>query len=146
MIRLAKYEELAKVSELMLDVFKKKMLSQYSAQGKKIFEKLISLSSLEKRFLSDNLFYIFIEDENIKGVLELEIPCHIAFLFVKEERKGIARKLCQKSLEQTSEEIYTVGAFASAVNFYKKIGFVEVSEERLVNGMCFTLMAKTVKA
>jgi len=146
MIRLAQYEELPKIAELMLDVFNTKMRSLYSEDGQVSFSQLISLSSLEKRFLSHNSFYIFIENEDIKAVLELEDPCHIAFLFVGDEGKGLGKSLCLKAIENTSEEVCTVGAWSAAVSFYKKLGFIEIAEEKVVNEMPFILMAKTAKA
>jgi len=141
-IRLAQYEELQSVSQLMQTIFRLKMQGQYTKEGKENFEKLIALSALEKRYLEDNLFYIYIQDEDIKGMIEIESPCHIAFLFSSIEKQGIAKALCETALERNNEDICTVGAFSDAIDFYKKIGFVKVGDENTINGMNFTLMAK----
>ena len=141
-IRLAEYNELKLISQLMFNIFEEKMKDRYSIQGVENFKMQIKLTSLQKRFLADNIFYIYVQDGNIKGVLELERPCHIAFLFSKEPLKGIAKSLCLSALNETHEEICTVGAFKDAIGFYEKMGFVKISEEELIHEMPFTLMAQ----
>jgi Acetyltransferase (GNAT) domain len=141
-IRLAEYDELKKLSQLMLEIFDLKMKEKYTSEAEASFVKEIALSSLEKRYLQDSLFYISIEDEEIKGVLELERPCHIAFLFVKEERKGIAKSLCAHALSNCKEEVCTVGAFKDAIEFYQKLDFMILSQEDSTSKLPFTLMAK----
>ena len=128
-IRLAEYDELVKISQLMLEVFDLRMKDKYTLEEQTSFLNEIELNSLQKRYLQEDLFYIYIEDEEIKGVLELERPCHIAFLFVKEERKGIARGLCLHALSNSKEEMCTVGAFKDAIEFYKKLAFMILSQE-----------------
>lgn len=142
LIRLAEYEELQSICSLMKSVFKNKMQDYYTDEGIASFGVLVSLKSLQKRFLNNNLFYIYIKDEDIKGVIELESPCHIAFLFSALEKKGIAKDLCNFALKNNKEDICTVGAFSQSIAFYKKLGFIEVAEEKSLNGMTFTLMAK----
>jgi len=141
-IRTAQYEDLEIISVLMLEVFESRMQEKYSDAGKKAFKELISLSSLQKRFLSDNLFYMSMDGALVKGVLELEKPCHIAFLFIKQERKGLGKELCSFALEKSLEEVCTVGAFEDSIGFYEHLGFSQVSKEAKVHDMAFTLMAK----
>jgi len=142
LIRLAKHYELKRLSQLMLEIFNLKMKEKYTSEAKASFVKEIALSSLEKRYFQQNLFYISIEDDEIKGVLELERPCHIAFLFVKEERKGIAKSLCAHALSNSKEEVCTVGAFKDAIEFYQKLDFIILSQEDSTSKLPFTLMAK----
>ena len=144
-IRLAEYNELALISQLMCELFHTKMQASYSKEGRKNFEAQIELAALQKRFLEENLFYIYIDYDDIKGVLELEKPCHIAFLFVKDERKGVGKNLCTIALENSTEEVCTVGVFEGAIGFYEKLGFIEVLEKKIFNAMEFTLMAKKTR-
>lgn len=141
-IRLAQFDELESISVLMLEVFQTHMQKKYSDEGQKAFIELIALSSLKKRFLSGNLFYISLDKNYIKGVLELEKPCHIAFLFVKEPGEGRGKGLCSYALEKSSQEACTVGAFEDSIGFYESLGFMKISEKRKANDMEFTLMAK----
>jgi len=145
MIGLAKYEDLNTVSLLMQDVFEKKMKASYSSQGQECFSGLISLSAIQKRFLEGNLFYISIDDTDIKGVLEIEKPCHIAFLFIHEEGQGLGKELCSFALKESAELLCTVGAFKESIGFYKALGFVEVAKENTTQVMQFTLMAKSLQ-
>jgi len=138
----AEFESLLKVSELMLEVFHEKMQTDDSEVGRKNFKEQIVLSSLEKRFLNNSLFYIFEDNEGMKGVLELEHPCHISFLFVKREHEGIASALCDTALKNSDEDICTVGAFSPSIGFYKRLGFIEVAPTKIIHEMKFTLMAR----
>jgi len=143
-IRLAEFDELKKLSRLMLEIFHLKMKEKYTSEVQTSFLKEMALGSLQKRYFQDNLFYISVEDEEIKGVLELERPCHIAFLLVKEERKGIARALCSHALRKTEEEFCTVGAFKDAIEFYKKLDFQILSKKDIKSNIPYTLMAKVL--
>jgi len=144
-IRLAEYKDLESISAVMLEIFESRMQEKYSDEGKKAFRELISLSSLQKRFLSENLFYISMDGTTVKGVLELEKPCHIAFLFVKQEGKGLGTKLCYEALDKSTEALCTVGAIEESIGFYEHLGFMQVAEQREVNDMSFTLMAKVTE-
>lgn len=128
----------------MLDIFDLKMKATYASEAEASFVNEIALSSLEKRYFQDSLFYISIEDEEIKGVLELEMPCHIAFLFVKDERKGIAKSLCAHAFSDCNEEVCTVGAYKDAIEFYHKLDFMILSQEESAGKLPFTLMAKVL--
>lgn len=143
-IRLAEYDELKKLSQLMLEIFELKMKEKYTVEAQASLLEEIALPSLQKRYLQENPFYISIEDEEIKGVLEIERPCHIAYLFVKEEKKGIAKSLCLHALSNCKEEVCTVGAFKDAVGFYKKLDFIILSQEDSTSKLPFTLMAKSL--
>ena len=139
MIKKAEYMDLGLISLLMHTVFMTKMQSHYGEEGKKSFLEQIELASLQKRFLQGNVFYI---SENMTAVLEVEAPCHIAFLFVQEEEQGFGKALLSQALKDTAQDICTVGAFEEAIGFYRKVGFKTISDEKIFHGMAFTLMAK----
>ena len=141
-VRLAEFEDLEEISRLMIEVFSSQMQAFYNEEGGASLLRLLSLRSLQKRFLEDNRFYVYELNNKLEAVLELEHPCHIAFLFVQTPGKGIANCLCDEVLTKTKEEIATVGAFSQAIGFYTKLGFEKVSKEELVSGIPFTLMAK----
>lgn len=145
MIRLAEYEDLEGIAQLMYFVFQQKLQDSYSDKGRSNFLELISLSSLQKRFLSQSTFFISVDEDNIEAMIEIEEPCHIAFLFSKIENRGLARSLCEYALNEQEEEICTVGSVKGAIGFYKKLGFIQVGDETIAHDMSFTLMAKSLK-
>ncbi|MDF1880231.1 GNAT family N-acetyltransferase [Sulfurimonas sp. MAG313] len=141
MIRLAEYDDLETISLLMLDLFHVKMSGAYTKEGRVSFLKQIETDALAQRFLQESLFYIYEIDGYIEGVIELEKSSHIAFLFSRVEKKGIARALCQEALNHCGVEVCTVGAFSEAIGFYKHLGFVILAEAKIAHGIEFTLMA-----
>lgn len=144
MISLAKNKNLEEISLLMYDIFSSKMQNTYSQDGINSFKNDISLTSLQTRFSSNSQFYIYTKDSKIIAVLELEKPAHIAFLFSKIEGIGVAKKLCSFAQDNTSQEFITVGSYCNAIGFYKKLGFIEIDEEKTINGIAFTFMAKSL--
>ena len=143
-MNLAKYEQLQEVSLLMQDIFKTKMQETYSQLGQTNFLEDISLKNLQKRFLNNSKFFLHVENKIILGVLELEPPSHIAFLFVKKEGFKIATSLCKQVQESLKEDFLTVGAYSDAVGFYKKLNFIIIDTEKTNNEINFTLMAKKI--
>ncbi len=141
-VLIAEYEQLGAVSDLMSAVFRRSMENTYGDEGRQVFLDEISLSSLQKRFFDQSTFYLCYQNDEIKGVLELENPSHIAFLFVAKEGEGTGTLLCTKLFEALKEGYVTVGAFSKAVSFYEGLGFKKVSEENSSDRMPFTLMAK----
>jgi len=141
-IQKAEYDDLETISLLMQNIFKKKMQTHYSEEGQSAFLEEIKLRSLQKRFLQGNIFYV---NEGMTAVLEVEAPCHIAFLFVEETQQGIGKSLLEKVLDETEADICTVGSFSQSIGFYERLGFECVSQENVFHGLSFTLMAKRVR-
>jgi len=140
-MRIAKYEELESISLLMNALFHTQMQEAYSKEGQESFLSQITLPSLQERFHKSSVFYI---DATIDTVLEIENSSHIAFLFSKIKGQGNAHKLCQYAFEKLPDGILSVGAFSGAIGFYEKEGFLKVAKEKVVHGLAFTLMAKTI--
>jgi len=141
-IRRAEYEELQAVSDLMCSVFKGPMKEDYSLEARESFLHEISLSSLQKRFFDTSVFYLACDDTEIEGVLELEQPAHIAFLFAAKQGEGIGKSLCEKIFENPKERFVTVGAFPKAAGFYEGLGFKKVGEENTSSHLPFVLMVR----
>jgi len=139
MIREARYDELEAISVLMHEVFESKMRKFYDLEAQKGFLNQINLNSLQESYNAKNIFYI---NENMTAVLEFETYSHIAFLFSKDENRGYAKALCEYAYEHKKSASLTVGAFANAIEFYKKIGFIEVSDEIILEGINFTIMER----
>jgi hypothetical protein len=145
-IRTAEYEELQAVSSLMTRVFNGPMQKDYSPEAREVFLREISLSSLQKRFFDKSVFYLSCTDTEIEGVLELEQPSHIAFLFTLKQGEGIGKALCEKVFESPRQGFFTVGAFPKAAGFYEGLGFKKVGEENTSSHLPFVLMLRHIDA
>jgi hypothetical protein len=143
-IRTAEYEELHAVSDLMSRVFNGPMQEDYTLEAREIFLHEISLSSLQKRFFDTSVFYLACDDAEIEGVLELEEPLHIAFLFALKQGEGIGQALCEEVFESSNEGFVTVGAFPKATGFYEGLGFKKIGEENSSSHLPFVLMARHI--
>lgn len=139
MIREATYDELESISSLMHEVFESKMRQFYDLEAQKGFLNQISLSSLQESYNAKNIFYV---NEEMTAVLEFETYSHIAFLFSKDENKGHAKALCEYAFTHKRSDTITVGAFKHAISYYEKIGFVQVSDEIVLEGINFTIMER----
>jgi GNAT superfamily N-acetyltransferase len=143
-IRTAEYEELQAVSDLMSSIFKGCMQEDYSVEAREIFLREISVSSLQKRFFDKSVFYLSCTDTEIEGVLELEQPSHIAFLFAAKQGEGIGKSLCDKVVEDCKEGFVTVGAFPGVTGFYERLGFTKVDVKNRSSHLPFVLMVRHI--
>ena len=67
---------------------------------------------------------------------------HICCFFVKAQyhNQGIGRKLWEYLQKNSHSEIITVNSSPYAVPIYRKLGFVDISDEQLSDGMRYTPM------
>ena len=83
------------------------------------------------------------EGGRMTGVAAVRTMDHISLLFVRKEfhRRGIARRLFETAKQACAgaKEI-TVNSSPYAVEIYKRLGFVPVSEEKTLGGIRFTPM------
>jgi GrpB-like predicted nucleotidyltransferase (UPF0157 family)/GNAT superfamily N-acetyltransferase len=85
-------------------------------------------------------------DGELVGVIAIRPVCHIALLFVDKlyHRKGIARLLFQVVINDSSivcgHDGITVNSSPYAVDAYRRLGFVSLSEEQELNGIHFIPM------
>jgi N-acetylglutamate synthase-like GNAT family acetyltransferase len=84
--------------------------------------------------------------ENIIGVIEVRNVNHIALLFVDDQyhKNGIAKNLVSLAIERAKiSEIY-VHSSTYAVNIYAKMGFNQLDNEQVKNGIRYTPMKKSI--
>jgi Acetyltransferase (GNAT) family. len=90
-------------------------------------------------------FYGAYRDNKLVGVIATRNDHHhIGLLFVDKsyQRKGIGRQLIQHILDMKDEEPITVNSSPYAHEFYKKLGFLDTSEEQITNGVRYYPMKK----
>ncbi len=141
MIRLAHRSDLSGISSVMNEIFISHMQAAYTQEGRENFSLLIKREALQERFEQGSQFYLYEQERGIQGVLELEAGFHIAFLFVKDQGKGIGTDLCKKIID-VDNDLLSVAAFPDTVSFYQGLGFRAVDAEQVVNGMPFVLMIR----
>lgn len=139
-------EELKEALSLVWGVFSQFDAPECEPQGLIIFRNFIDVDSMEKLVASKVLTFhgAFLENKLV-GVLAMRGPAHISLLFIDPgyHRRGVARALFEAAKKETSPEgdrIITVNSSPYGVSFYRRLGFVALEPEKLVNGMRITPM------
>ena len=132
------------ISLFMIKEFNTSIRIEYCIQGQKTFLHDITVPALKKRFKEGAHCFVYEENDEILGCVEIEDPSHVTFLFVtqRRQRKGLATQLIEHAATQINEQFLSVAALPSKQKFYEKVGFVVVDEEKTVNSIPFILMAK----
>lgn len=119
----------------------------YSEEGVKHFKEFVKGKDLKKMFLEGQYraFGAF-EKSLLVGILTVRNRSHISLLFVDAEwhRKGVGTALIQRLFQFERDEMgvceVTVNAAPYAIEFYRKMGFSELEEEKLTDGIRYTPM------
>ena len=143
-IRESRKEELDEILQLVLRSFMIFVAPTYSIEGIEEFKKFIS----DENAISTLKFYSAYENDKLLGTIATrENNTHISLFFIDDKciGKGIGKKLyeCIKLLNETG--LITVNSSPYAVEFYKKLGFIETSNEKIENGIRFTPMKSLIK-
>ena len=102
-------------------------------------------------FGGNNCCWIFIvliltaknDDNAIIGMLEITNYSHISLFFVDDKyfKSGIATQLFEESKNILQSDKYTVKSSSYALEFYKKLGFVQLYNDiQVENGVHFYYM------
>ncbi len=132
--------------QLAWDTFLIFVAPDYSLRGVYNFKNFVRDPLLKKMFTYGEYIAIgaFI-DERIVGVIGVRNTNHISLLFVDRDHqhKGIASALLNSYLKDASKKgitHVTVNASPYAIDFYHKIGFIDVSDAVEKDGIRFTPM------
>ena len=96
-----------------------------------------------KEIISTLEFWGAYDGPKVKGVIATnENRKHICCFFVKAQyqRQGIGRRLWEYLLNHSSNMVFTVNSSPYAVPVYHKLGFKDMDEEQLTDGMRYTPM------
>lgn len=146
-----KIEELEKALKLVKEVFDEFEAVDYSNEGVTSFYKFANYETIREMLKKNLKMIVAKQNEKIVGVIAYRDYSHISMLFVDKEyhRQGIARRLviemekdCLKNNKQLTE--ITLNSSPYAIDFYHKIGFKDISEEKIVDGIRFTPMKKEI--
>lgn len=131
--------ELAIALDLVWEVFQAYEEPDYSEQGVREFRSAIS----DPEFIEELTMYGAYESGQLAGVLATRSSgTHIALFFVKGayHRQGIGRALFKRAATDMSGATMTVNSSPYAAPVYRKLGFRELGQEQVVNGMRFIPM------
>ena len=148
-IYVAKTEEWEDAMALAYRTFLKFEGDVYTAEGVGNFVDFISDNRLFQMF-KEGEYHLWVAkdaDGAIIGIGSLRSGNHVSLLFVDEKwhKKGVGRMLMaemEKYVLSNGLNDITVNASPYAVEFYHRLGFVDLGEEQLNSGMYITPMRK----
>ena len=127
--------------QLVKEVFMEFEAPDYCEEGIADFMHAIG----DETYLNMHRFYGAYQDDKLVGVIATRKEHHhIGLLFVDKsyQRRGVGRQLIQHILTLKDDKPITVNASPYGHEFYKKLGFVDTSEEQITNGVRYYPMEK----
>lgn len=135
--------------ELAFRVFLKFEAKEYGKEGTDAFVNFITDEMLKKLFLSGHyILFVAKKNKEIVGLISIRNGNHISLLFVDAtlHRMGIGSKLIEKVVSYLkSDSLFqsvTVNAAPYAIDFYKKVGFIETGEMSQEGGIIYLPMVR----
>ena len=128
---LSEYKEAASLS---LEIYLQTGEEDFDEQGLETFNSLV--------------IYGAFDEARLVGVMAVKDERkHISLFFIREayHRKGIGRRLFDAFIEETSVPEMTVNSSTYAVPFYKSLGFEQVQEPQITNGLKYVPMKREIK-
>lgn len=147
LIRTINENEWEEAMNLAWDTFILYEAPEYTKEGITSFRNFVRDPILKTLFIEGkyNVLAAF-NNNTIVGIIGVRNETHISLLFVDSEyhKKGIARRLVEKTFERTYEKYgkreMTVNSSPYAVGFYHKMGFVDTDIEQTTDGIRYTPM------
>lgn len=147
LIRTINENEWEEAMNLAWDTFILYEAPEYSKEGITSFRNFVRDPILKTLFIEGKYNVLAAFNNNIiVGIIGVRNETHISLLFVDSEyhKKGIARRLVEKTFERTYEKYgkreMTVNSSPYAVGFYHKMGFVDTDIEQTTDGIRYTPM------
>ncbi|WP_315167875.1 GNAT family N-acetyltransferase [Metaclostridioides mangenotii] len=146
-IRTFKEEDLKYGLDLAWNVFLEFVAPDYTYEGVDNFKQFIDYNSMLELYKNKTMdFWGCFDGDEIVGVMATRNTNHIALLFVNKSyhNQSIAADLFSKLTIYLKDfalvNRITVNASPYAINFYHKLGFLDLDNETNSNGMIFTPM------
>lgn len=147
LIRTINENEWEEAMNLAWDTFILYEAPEYTKEGITSFRNFVRDPILKTLFIEGKYSVLAAFYNNIiVGIIGVRNETHISLLFVDSEyhKKGIARRLVEKTFERTYEKYgkreMTVNSSPYAVGFYHKMGFVDTDIEQTTDGIRYTPM------
>jgi GNAT superfamily N-acetyltransferase len=146
-------DEIGEAHTLVSSVFDEFVAPLFSDEGIHEFKSFIEPSRLIERLRADSFILVAEIDGEMVGVIGVRDWSHVFLLFVKSnhQRKGIARLLLLEALKRCKKakpdlEKITVNSSPNAMGTYRRMGFIQTSEEQLANGIRYIPMVLHLSA
>lgn len=145
-IRLIDDREWEDAIQLVWDTFLIYEAPEYSKEGINNFKNFIRDPMLKRMFLAgEYITYGAFINDTIVGVLAIRTASHVSLLFVQSEfhHRGIATALLRRYFREARRRgitTITVNSSPYATGFYHRIGFVDLSQAVLKDGIISTPM------
>lgn len=165
-IHIAKPADAQVISELVLSTASSQLRNEFSDEGWKLFQTLLSKDTQRGLIGHKNFNYLIAvhqpdadSEKLISGVLVIKNKSHLFHFFIRPEwqRKGIGSMLWLTYLQSvtafnskfapdSSLDSITVNSSDFSLEFYKKLGFQQSAERQVKKGVCFTPMIYDLSA
>lgn len=141
-IERAKINDIEEISDLVKKIYLKYNSKIDSEEGINNILTFISKENMRLRFYIEGALILVARDKNNKivGAIELKNFEHISLFFVDDKyfKFGIGKKLFEEVKNILKLEKYSVNASDYALEFYKKLGFVQITDSiEIENGVHF---------
>lgn len=148
-IRFIKDEEWSDAMDMVYHTFLQFDAPMFTESGIAHFHNFIMDPTLKQMYSAGNFQMVGAFDKDrIIGVVALRNYSHISLLFVEEnyQKQGVGKELvriiAEYSVNKLHQEYMTVNSSPYAVDFYHKLGFEDISEEVLEDGIFYTPMKR----
>jgi predicted GNAT family N-acyltransferase len=140
-------------SDMIKVVFNEFIAADYCNEGIYTFMNFVAAQSIAERITKSNNFILLVKKQStIVGVIEIRENKHVSLLFIDKNyhRRGLAKELFRKAVERCKEENakltqITVNSSPYAKHVYEKLGFVQIQEEQIKDGIRYIPMKLNVK-
>lgn len=140
-IRKIDHEALGEANTLVWETFLKYEAPDYEEKGINTFRECIN----SKEFIDKLEIYGAYKEKKLQGVIATRSEGnHIALFFVREDcqRQGIGRQLFEIALNKSTSKKMTVNSSPYAVDVYHKLGFKNIDNERITDGIRYIPMER----
>jgi GNAT superfamily N-acetyltransferase len=145
--RQMKPEDILEVSDLVSRVFNESVAPEYSSEGVQEFHRYIEPAAFQARYPKNHFSLIALSQTIVVGMIEMRGYDHVSLLFVDQDyqRRGIAKELLNQAIQicqghESQPSGISVNSSSFAVSIYEKLGFQQVGERQVKNGIGFTPM------
>lgn len=131
-IESAKINDIEEISDLVKRIYLKYNSKIDSEEGINNILTFMSKENMRLRFYIEGALMLVARDKNNKivGAIELKNFEHISLFFVDDKyfKFGIGKKLFEEVKNILKLEKYSVNASDYALEFYKKLGFIQITD------------------